>query len=133
MATTVPATPPSGRVVEDSRRHHLQVARWINLVLGAWLFVSAFLWTHSRESQANTWIIGALIASVAILAMRAPALRYVNALLAGWLFISTFLIDHVTRATIWHNAFVALIVLGASLATHERFPRPNPPARPVEA
>lgn len=89
--------------------------RWVNLVLGAWLFISAFIWPHTASSQANTWIVGALMAGAAIWAMFAPPVRWVNTVLAIWLFISTFFIPHVTTGTVWNNAIVAILVFLVSL------------------
>lgn len=85
-------------------------ARVANIVLGVWLFLSAFVWQHSGASQTNSWILGVIIAVVAGIAMAQPAVRWVNALAAVWLFISTFVIPHVTTATMWHNAILAIAV-----------------------
>ena len=37
-----------------------QGARIVNLVLGIWLFISAFVWPHSTAQMTNTWILGVL-------------------------------------------------------------------------
>lgn len=90
--------------------------RWISLVLGVWLFISAFLWPHSPASYTNTWVVGALIALAALGALFSPPVRWANTVLAIWLFISTLVIDHVTVATAWNNAIVAVVVFFVSLA-----------------
>ncbi len=90
--------------------------RWISLIVGVWLFISAFAWPHAASAQTNTWILGVLIAVVAIWAMFYPPVRWVNTILAVWLFISTFFFPHVTNGTVWNNAICAVIVFFASLA-----------------
>ncbi len=97
--------------------------RWLNLVLGVWLFISAFIWPHTAASQTNTWIVGILIAIFAIAAMFAPAVRWVNTVLAVWLFVSTLFIQHVTAGTAWNNCIVAVIVFFVSLAPSEALHR----------
>src|SRR5262245_58230588 len=71
--------------------------RWIPIVLGAWLFVSAFLWRHSPSSATNSWIIGLLIAIAGLIALRMPWMRWVVTGLAVWLFLATLAITDVNR------------------------------------
>ncbi len=90
--------------------------RWLNLLLGVWLFISAFVWPHTVASQTNTWILGVLIAAVALAAiLYRPQIRYANTVLAVYLFISTLLFPHVSQATPWNNAIVAVVVFVLSL------------------
>ncbi len=90
-------------------------ARWVNIVLGAWLFISAFIWPHTASSMTNTWIIGLAIVAAAIIAMYVPWFRWVTTALSIWLFFSTFAFAHVTTGTMWNNAIVAIIVFLVSL------------------
>jgi hypothetical protein len=96
--------------------------RWIDIVAGAWLFISAFVWPHALAAQTNTWVVGALIAAFAIASWFWPALRYVDTVLAIWLFISSWFFPH-TAGTAWNNAVVAIIVFFASLAPGNETPR----------
>lgn len=89
--------------------------RLFNLILGIWLFISAFVWPHSPSSQTNTGIVGILIAATTIWTLYTPAARFVNTVLAVWLLASTWLIYHVSVGTLWNNLIVAIIVLVASL------------------
>lgn len=91
-------------------------ARVINIVLGIWLFVSAFLWPHSYAQMNNTWIVGVLCVAFALVAMRVPEARYLNTLLAVWLFISVWALPRLSIATQWNNALVAIAILAVSLA-----------------
>jgi len=49
-------------------------ARIVNIVLGVWLFISAFLWPHTYAQMTNTWILGVLCVVFALVAMRVPVL-----------------------------------------------------------
>jgi hypothetical protein len=90
-------------------------ARWVSLVLGCWLLVSAFLWPHARSAQTDTWLTGMLIASFAALALALPAARRVNTLLAAWLVVSTLVLAHTDTPTLINNGLIAIAVFGLSL------------------
>ncbi|MGE5186646.1 MAG: SPW repeat protein [Acidobacteriota bacterium] len=89
--------------------------RWINILAGAWLFISAFVWPHTLSAQANTWIVGALMFIVAIAALFQPPVRWANTALAVWLFVSTWFFPHADTATLWNNLIVAIVVFILSL------------------
>src|SRR5690349_1717021 len=54
--------------------------RWLNVLLGVWLFISAFLWPHSQAQFTNTWLMGVLAVIFALLASRLNEARYLNTL-----------------------------------------------------
>ena len=93
--------------------------RWVNLVAGIWLFISAFAWPHAEAAQTNTWIVGVLIAIASIWAMFAPAVRFANTIFAIYLFVSAFGFFHENAGTIWNNVIVAVIVFVVSLMPGE--------------
>jgi hypothetical protein len=103
-------------------------ARMVSLAAGVWLFISAFIWEHTSSQRTNSWIMGLIIAGVALLAMRMPQARTVNTIASVWLFISVFLLPRISTATAWSNAIVAIVVFAASMVgvAHHR---PLPPAR----
>jgi hypothetical protein len=101
--------------IMDSPADPGPVARYANLILGVWLFVSAFLWSHSPPSRTNTWILGLIIAFLSLSAMRTLRARYANTAAATWLFFSTLAITHYSRATVWNNSIVAVLVFLFSL------------------
>ncbi len=90
-------------------------ARWLNVALGAWLFISAFVWPHTASQQTNTWILGILCFVFALAAMRVSTARWLNTALSIWLFISVWALPHQNLATMWNNAIVAVVVFLASL------------------
>ena len=85
-------------------------ARVLNLLIGVWLFISAFVWPHTVPAQTNTWILGVLIVVFALWAMAQPTARWLNTLAAIWLFFSTLAITHHSPATVWNNVIVAIVV-----------------------
>ncbi len=99
-------------------------ARWLNVVLGVWLFISAFLWPHTAAERTNTWILGVLCVVFALIAMSQPAARWLNTILAIWLFISVWALPHQNLATMWNNAIVAIVVFLASLVGTSRTETP---------
>jgi hypothetical protein len=96
------------------------IFRASNVVLGVWLFVSAFLWRHSAQQLSNTWILGVLCVAFALVALAAPPARYLNTALAVWLFVSAFALPSVTRTTVVNNALVAAAMFALSLLPLER-------------
>ncbi len=105
MATTIGSSPYTTS----------QWARGANVVLGVWLFISAFVWAHTPAQQTNTWILGVLFVIFALIAMGSPQVRYVNTVLSIWLFISVWALPHSNIATMWNNALVAIVVFLLSL------------------
>jgi hypothetical protein len=96
----------------------------LNILLGIWLFISAFVWTHSQAQLTNTWILGVLCVVFALIAMRMQQVRYLNTALAVWLFISAFALPGSSRATVWNNALVAIAIFVVSLAPSDRLQMP---------
>jgi hypothetical protein len=95
-------------------------ARVLNILLGIWLFISAFVWAHTPAQLTNTWILGVLCVVFALIAMRRNEVRFLNTALAVWLFISAFVLPSHSRATVWNNALVAIAIFIVSLAPPER-------------
>lgn len=93
-------------------------ARLANVVLGLWLFTSAFVWHHFEGSRNNTCVVGALIVACSVAALRHTAWRRANTVLAGWLVVSTLMVFHPYElATMWNNLLVAGVVCALSLVT----------------
>ena len=90
-------------------------ARYINLLLSAWLFASAWVWVHSLAQETNTWACGIAGAVFALIALSVPAVRYLNTLLSIWLFISAFVLPTSNSTTVWNNALVAVAMFVVSL------------------
>ncbi|HUJ63272.1 MAG TPA: hypothetical protein VLX92_32460 [Kofleriaceae bacterium] len=108
-------------------------ARWVNLVLGVWLFISAFIWPHSLGEQTDTWILGLLIFCASIAAMFVPMIRFANTLFAIWLFFATVVIAHSQPGTLWNNCIAAIIVFLMSLVPTGAAPTASGGHRPLPA
>ncbi len=91
------------------------IARFINMVVGAWVFLSAFLLAQSDATRTNAWVCGALVVLFAIIALRSPTARFVNTAIAVWLFITSFSFPHVSEATVWNNWICAVVIFFVSL------------------
>lgn len=99
------------------------MARGFTLLLGVWLFISAFIWPHTMAQMTNTWICGVLAVIFAAIAMRAPQVRYVNTILAIWIFISAFALPTISIGTVWNNVLVAIAIFVSSLVPSDQLPR----------
>lgn len=94
-------------------------ARVVNLVLGVWLFISAFAWPHASAQSTNTWLMGVLCVIFAVGAMIVPWMRYLNTVLAIWLFISAWALPAGTPGTTWNNVLVSIAIFVVSLIPTE--------------
>lgn len=119
MAETV-VTRPEGRTGSRVSLGPQSAARWTNVVLGAWLFISAWIWQHTPESQTNTWILGVIIFAVGLISLAIPPVRFVNTAASIWLFFSTLWMPHIYIGTTWHNCILAVIVFIVSLIPSRR-------------
>jgi hypothetical protein len=90
-------------------------ARVLSLILGVWLFFSAFAWPHTPAQRTNAWIVGALVALVALTATVDLRTRYVQTVLAIWLAVSTWGMPTLLAGTVWNNLLVAVGLLVLSL------------------
>ena len=98
----------------------------INIVLGVWLCLSAFLWPHTGPSLANTLIVGTLYTFAAGMgAARAIASRSMFSVLALWLVVSTILITPRTELTFWHNLMLGALALVLMLVPSAGTRRPS--------
>jgi hypothetical protein len=52
--------------------------RYLNVLLGTWLFASAFLWEHSRDARGASWLMGGMIAMNAFASIFASPARFAN-------------------------------------------------------
>lgn len=69
-------------------------ARTLDLMLGLWLFVSAFAWPREAPEFANAWLVGLACAVCSVVAMYSARARYVVTTLSAWLVAAAFLLPH---------------------------------------
>lgn len=101
-----------------------RAARTLNVLLGCWLFVSAFLWTHTPADRVSCWAVGLGVIAFAIIAMTIPAARWVNGALAVWLFIAAFTLPHLHVGTRWNEVIVALLVFFLAIVPSDEVTHP---------
>lgn len=92
-----------------------RTARYLNIALGIWLVISAYLWPHSSAQLANVWIAGLLVARLAALAIATPGVRYFNTAVGAWLILSPIVLPRVSTATAWNNVLVGALITVVSL------------------
>lgn len=96
--------------------------RYLNALLGGWLFISALLWSHQSNAMTNSWVVGALMVVSALWALTSPPVRWSNTALATWLGIATLAFIDTRPMTFWNNLIVAAAVFVISLVPS----RPEP-------
>ena len=87
----------------------------LDLLLGGWLLISAFVWPHTRTQLNNALILGVVVMAVAAFRMVAPGTRPLNALAGFWLFVSAQALPSMTAATAVNNVLVGLAIFVVSL------------------
>lgn len=96
---------------------------WLNLLLGAWLFISpwalgfakggAAASTYSHAAAFNAWIVGVIVVllSIAALARTQPWEEWLNLLAGFWLFISPWVLSYSgTQTALWNALIVGALV-----------------------
>jgi hypothetical protein len=89
--------------------------RYFNIIIGIWLFISAFIWPHTMAQRSNTWICGLLAVLFAVAATSGPTLRYLNTALSVWLFISVWVLPRDSSSTTWNNVICAVAIFVISM------------------
>ena len=89
--------------------------RIFNVLIGTWLFISAFAWPHSPAEAAFTMACGGLTVVLALATIYHGAFRYLNAGLAVALFIATLVLSGWRGPTGWHNAVIAIAIFVSAL------------------
>jgi hypothetical protein len=92
------------------------VTRVMDVALGLWLCVSAFLWPHGLPQFVNAALIGAVIVADASAALAGhERARFGNRALAVWLFLSNLILPETSLATAWNHSLVAVMVFLLSM------------------
>jgi hypothetical protein len=89
--------------------------RLFTAFLSVWLFVTAFMWPHTHAAFIVTILAAVLTFALSILEIYSGFARYLNAVVAIFLFLATLSLPHLTRATVWNNALVAIAIFVSAL------------------
>lgn len=87
---------------------HLE-ARYLTILLGLWLLVSAFVWPLSTAHFANSWIVGLATVTAAFLSLGMPGARFVCIAAGAWLFVSTVAVFRASASAMyWNDALIGI-------------------------
>ncbi|QJW91201.1 vitamin K epoxide reductase [Spirosoma taeanense] len=91
--------------------------RLVNLCIGLWLTVSPAVLQMPERLAAHQYILGPVIASVALIAISESMrnLRYVNTLLGIWLLIAPWVLPGADALVIITEMMAGLLLTGLSL------------------
>jgi hypothetical protein len=92
-------------------------ARSVDAMIGAWLLLSAFVWTHTQPQFRNAIVVGVMAIVVAVSAAAKPPVRYLNTILGVWLFLSAWLLPRMSVATMWNHLLVGAALTAFSLVS----------------
>ena len=85
--------------------------RIFNVLIGTWLFLSAFGWPHSPAQGMTALICGALTLLTALASIFYPRVRYLTATIAVVLFVASLATASPRYdLTFWHNAVFAIVI-----------------------
>jgi hypothetical protein len=90
-------------------------ARIFNVLIGTWLFLSAFTWPHQSAQGFSALVCGALTVLFALATIYLPNVRYLTAATAVLLFITSIASAMRLDRTFWHNAVIAIAIFVAAL------------------
>lgn len=88
---------------------------WVNLSLGAWLFVSPWVLGFDMEAKAawNSYLLGAAIVIFAAVAVYLPQVweEAINVLLGIWVVVSPWVLDFSAQMAATTNALVVGVLV----------------------
>jgi hypothetical protein len=96
--------------------------RTLNLILAAWLSVSAFLFPHLPAQRIVSLLSGSGALTLALLARRSILAHRAVAVVAFWVILSFFFFWPLA-ATAWNNTVVAIAMVCFSIMNPEHLPR----------
>ena len=93
-------------------------ARIFNALMGAWLYLAAFLWPQTSREFAYTAACGTLTLVFALLSSYYKQAHYVTLGIGIALLVLTLSFSLGSGALFWHNSIVGLAIVAASLFDH---------------
>ena len=94
--------------------------RIFNILMGLWLFASAFVLPQGRGQWTSTAICGALVALFAALTSYNRRSRYVTAAVGALVVVLAFAVYPLGSAIFWHNGIMGISIAVAALADRGR-------------
>jgi hypothetical protein len=91
-------------------------ARIFNILMGLWLFASAFVLPQGRGQMVATAILGLLTTLFAALTTYNSRSRYVTAAVGVLVVVLAFAAHPLGSATFWHNGVIGISIAAAAWA-----------------
>jgi hypothetical protein len=92
-----------------------KVASIADIVLGAWLFLSMFLWRESPEDMVSTGVVGVLSVAFGTMAYRGYIwARWLVAALGVWLFASVWMLPRGSVGSVVNHLIIGTMLFGFS-------------------
>jgi hypothetical protein len=91
-------------------------ARIFNVLMGLWLFVSAFVLPQGRGQFVSTAICGALTALFAAYTSYNRRSRYLTAAVGALVVVLALATHPLGSGTFWHNGIVGISIMAAAWA-----------------
>lgn len=88
--------------------------RYAELVLGLWLIISAFSWSHPPPTQTNTWVVGLILVVAGLSTLRTVPAYWMARAAAVLLFITSLPAARFSTATALNNVIVAIAIMVVS-------------------
>lgn len=102
-------------------------ARIFNVLMGVWLFASAFILPQGRVQFASTALCGTLAALFAVFTNYDLRSRYASAAVGALVVVLAFAFHPLGSATFWHNGVMGISIAAGAYADRaplaERYPR----------
>jgi hypothetical protein len=100
--------------------------RALNVLLGAWLLASVFVWHHQDNVGFNDLMCGLLMAASALVAIWAPPFRWFSAGMAVWVGFSALIFEYQAPLTRLHDLALAGAVFVIALVGADTAPAGEP-------
>jgi hypothetical protein len=94
-------------------------ARIFNILMGMWLFVSAFVWPQGRGQVATTALCGVLTTLTAVLTSYDNRSRYLTEVIGALVVVLAFTVQPLGSATFWHNGIMGISIAVAAWTDRE--------------
>lgn len=106
-AATVGTMPADGQI---------RTASGLNVILGIWLIISAFVLAATAAAFWNSLLVGIFVLILAATRMSRPTvstkpLGWTNAVVGIWLILAPFVLGYVTQAATWNSIAVGVLLL----------------------
>lgn len=100
--------------------------RLVNILLGVWLLVAPAILGYDGPAAKNSWIVGPLAASFAVIAIweATRPLRYMNVLMGLWLLLAPWVLQFESTLALWNSLIAGVLMIPVALVRgpiHQRF------------